>query len=95
MPRLTAPAKSFAADCCIVLDDVQFARRDYRHRCHLATLGDPGQQQWLSVPPTPASPPNATAPVSRAAASDNPAKPRPGRRRGRVGNAAGPSRFPS
>ncbi|TBO60078.1 hypothetical protein EYS09_08745 [Streptomyces kasugaensis] len=51
MPRLTTPAKSFAADYCIVLDDVQFARRNCRHRCRLATLGDPGQQRWLSIPP--------------------------------------------
>ncbi|MGW5948211.1 WbqC family protein [Streptomyces celluloflavus] len=50
MPRLTTPAKSFAADYCIVLDDVQFVRRDCRHRCRPATLGGPGQQRWLSIP---------------------------------------------
>ncbi|MGW5940481.1 WbqC family protein [Streptomyces celluloflavus] len=50
LPRLTTPAKSFAADYCIVLDDVQFVRRDCRHRCRPATLGGPGQQRWLSIP---------------------------------------------
>ncbi|WP_234377011.1 WbqC family protein [Streptomyces sp. TP-A0356] len=43
-------AKLFAADRWIVLDDVQFARRDYQHRARLAALDDPGRQQWLSLP---------------------------------------------
>ncbi|NED93467.1 WbqC family protein [Streptomyces sp. SID11233] len=30
-PRLTTLAKLFAADYWIVLDDVQFTRRDYQH----------------------------------------------------------------
>ncbi|MCX5265887.1 WbqC family protein [Streptomyces sp. NBC_00199] len=31
-PRLSTLAKLYAADRWIVLDDVQFARRDYQHR---------------------------------------------------------------
>ncbi|WP_331731285.1 WbqC family protein [Streptomyces sp. NBC_00073] len=50
MPRLTTLAKLFAADTWIVLDDVQFARRDYQHRTRLATLQDAEQWRWLSVP---------------------------------------------
>ncbi|WP_225076981.1 WbqC family protein [Streptomyces sp. CoT10] len=49
-PRLSTLAKLFAADRWIVLDDVQFARRDYQHRARLAALGDPGRQQWLTLP---------------------------------------------
>lgn len=50
LPRLTTPAKLFAADCWIVLDDVQFARRDYQHRARLADLDDPARQRWLTIP---------------------------------------------
>ena len=39
-PRLSTLAKLFTADIWIILDDVQFARRDYQHRCHLASVGD-------------------------------------------------------
>ncbi|MGW1196524.1 WbqC family protein [Streptomyces sp. NPDC002536] len=49
-PRLTTLAKLFAADCWIVLDDVQFTRRDYQHRTHLAALNDPADRRWLSIP---------------------------------------------
>ncbi|MGW5334166.1 WbqC family protein [Streptomyces bauhiniae] len=49
-PRLTTLAKLFAADYWIVLDDVQFARRDYQHRARLAATYAPGCQQWLSIP---------------------------------------------
>lgn len=49
-PRLATLAKLFAADCWIVLDDVQFTRRDYQHRTRLATLDDPADRQWLSIP---------------------------------------------
>lgn len=49
-PRLTTLAKLFAADTWIVLDDVQFARRDHQHRTRLAALEDPGRWRWLSVP---------------------------------------------
>ncbi|MBT2383575.1 WbqC family protein [Streptomyces sp. ISL-11] len=49
-PRLHTLAKLFAADFWIVLDDVQFARRDYQHRTRLAALSDPQSRQWLSIP---------------------------------------------
>ncbi|MEU6485676.1 WbqC family protein [Streptomyces sp. NPDC046887] len=49
-PRLSTLAKLYAADCWIVLDDVQFARRDYQHRARLAALRDPRQRQWLTLP---------------------------------------------
>ncbi|MCQ4081956.1 WbqC family protein [Streptomyces sp. RB6PN25] len=49
-PRLTTLAKLFAADYWIVLDDVQFARRDYQHRTRLASLDDPQRRQWLTIP---------------------------------------------
>ncbi|GAB4086332.1 hypothetical protein GCM10028784_29620 [Myceligenerans cantabricum] len=49
-PRLSTLAKIFAADCWIVLDDVQFARRDYQHRARLASLDHPEQHQWLTLP---------------------------------------------
>ena len=41
LPRLTTLAKLFAADRWIVLDDVQFSRRDYQHRARLASRDDP------------------------------------------------------
>ncbi|MFJ5291428.1 WbqC family protein [Streptomyces sp. NPDC088348] len=50
LPRLTTLAKLFAADYWIVLDDVQFTRRDYQHRARLADLGDPARHQWLTLP---------------------------------------------
>lgn len=49
LPRLSTLAKLYAADVWVVLDDVQFARRDYQHRTRLATLDDPGRWRWLSV----------------------------------------------
>jgi hypothetical protein len=49
-PRLTTLAKLFAADYWIVLDDVQFTRRDYQHRTRLAGLNDPQRRQWLTIP---------------------------------------------
>ncbi|MCY0963183.1 WbqC family protein [Streptomyces sp. H27-H5] len=49
-PRLTTLAKLFAADTWIVLDDVQFTRRDYQHRARLAALGDPQASRWMSIP---------------------------------------------
>lgn len=48
-PRLSTLAKIFAADCWIVLDDVQFTRRDYQHRTRLAALDNPADQRWLSI----------------------------------------------
>jgi hypothetical protein len=50
-PRLPTLAKLFAADIWVILDNVQFARRDYQHRCYLAAAPDarlPGR--WLTVP---------------------------------------------
>lgn len=49
-PRLTTLAKLFAADYWIVLEDVQFTRRDYQHRARLAPLGAPNRHQWLTIP---------------------------------------------
>ncbi|MFJ6760207.1 WbqC family protein [Streptomyces sp. NPDC091273] len=49
-PRLTTLAKLYAADSWIVLDDVQFTRRDYQHRTRLAVLDDPDRASWLSIP---------------------------------------------
>ncbi|WP_230421597.1 WbqC family protein [Catenulispora pinistramenti] len=48
-PRLSTLAKLYAADVRIVLDDVQFTRRDYQHRARLGQLGDPACTQWLSL----------------------------------------------
>lgn len=50
LPRLNTLAKLFAADYWIVLDDVQFARRDYQHRARLASMSHPSRRQWLSIP---------------------------------------------
>ncbi|MFC5802169.1 WbqC family protein [Streptomyces formicae] len=49
LPRLSTLAKLYAADIWVVLDDVQFVRRDYQHRARLAFLDNPQQHQWLSV----------------------------------------------
>ncbi|MFI1226006.1 MULTISPECIES: WbqC family protein [unclassified Streptomyces] len=43
-------AKLFAADTWIVLEDVQFTRRDYQHRARLADLDEPARQRWLIIP---------------------------------------------
>jgi|SRR5579859_3603536 hypothetical protein len=48
-PRLSTLAKLYAADCVVILDDVQFTRRDYQHRCRLAPLTDPTDCHWLSL----------------------------------------------
>lgn len=50
LPRLSTLGKIFAADVWVVLDDVQFARRDYQHRARLASLIDPSQTRWLTLP---------------------------------------------
>lgn len=49
-PRLSTLAKLYRADCWVVLDDVQFVRRDYQNRARLAAPQDPDIQQWLSLP---------------------------------------------
>ena len=50
-------AKLYAADIWIILEDVQFTRRDYQHRCYLTPVPDahlPGR--WLTLPvPCPAA----------------------------------------
>src|SRR6185437_15039387 len=50
LPRLSTLTKIYAADIWIILDDVQFARRDYQHRCYLAPVPDahlPGRRSTL------------------------------------------------
>ncbi|MFF2506349.1 WbqC family protein [Streptomyces sp. NPDC058067] len=69
-PRLTTLAKLFAADYWIVLDDVQFTRRDYQHRARLADLDDPARQQWLTIP---THLPNGRPTLIRDAVIDDPA----------------------
>jgi hypothetical protein len=49
LPRLSTVAKLLSADIWVVLDDVQFCRRDYQHRARLGSLKDPAKQQWLSL----------------------------------------------
>jgi hypothetical protein len=49
-PRLSTLAKLYTADRWIILDDVQFTRRDYQHRARLAALANPARQQWLTLP---------------------------------------------
>lgn len=49
-PRLATLAKLFAADTWIILDDVQFTRRDYQHRTRLASLQDPQASRWMFLP---------------------------------------------
>ncbi|GAA0979134.1 WbqC family protein [Acrocarpospora macrocephala] len=52
-PRLSTLAKLFTADVWVVLDDVQFTRRDYQHRCRLTAPGDTAGEsagQWLTIP---------------------------------------------
>ena len=51
LPRLSTLAKLYAADIWVILDDVQFTRRDYQHRCYLSPVADarlPGR--WLTLP---------------------------------------------
>lgn len=50
LPRLSTLAKIYQADVWVVLNDVQFTRRDYQHRTRLAHLDDPTHQQWLALP---------------------------------------------
>lgn len=51
LPRLSTLAKLYAADIWVILDDVQFTRRDYQHRCCLPPVSNaqlPGR--WLTIP---------------------------------------------
>lgn len=50
LPRLSTLAKLFAADYWIVLDDVQFNRRDYQHRARVTPLREPEHARWLTIP---------------------------------------------
>src|SRR5262249_45378586 len=51
LPRLSTLAKLFTADIWIILDDVQFTRRDYQHRCYVApTPGTPLPGRWVTLP---------------------------------------------
>ncbi|MFE6746426.1 WbqC family protein [Kitasatospora purpeofusca] len=45
LPRLSVMAKILAADVWVVLDDVQYARRDYQHRARLGALTG-GATRW-------------------------------------------------
>lgn len=49
-PRLSTLAKLYTADVWVVLDDVQFSRRDYQHRCYLPAAGSTLPARWLTVP---------------------------------------------
>jgi hypothetical protein len=49
LPRMSTLAKIAAADIWVVLDTVQFARRDWQHRTRIAALDEPEQHRWLSV----------------------------------------------
>lgn len=49
LPRLSTLTKLLSADVWVVLDDVQFARRDYQHRARLAQLHDATSRRWLSL----------------------------------------------
>jgi hypothetical protein len=48
-PRLSTLTKLFLADHWVILDDVQFTRRDYQHRARIAPLDNPQQTQWLHL----------------------------------------------
>ncbi|MEU3572994.1 WbqC family protein [Kitasatospora sp. NPDC036755] len=50
LPRLSTVAKLAAADVWVVLDDVQFSRRDYQHRARMGPVDGTGPARWLSVP---------------------------------------------
>ena len=50
LPRLPTLAKLYAADVWVILDDVQFTRRDYQHRCYLPAVGTALPARWLTVP---------------------------------------------
>lgn len=49
-PRFSTLAKLCAADIWIVLDNVQFTRRDYQNRCYLPDAGPALPARWLTVP---------------------------------------------
>jgi hypothetical protein len=49
-PRLSTIEKLYASDIWVVLDNVQFARRDYQNRCALAPYKMISDGHWLSLP---------------------------------------------
>ncbi|MEQ4206940.1 WbqC family protein [Actinopolymorpha sp. B17G11] len=74
-PRLSTLAKLYASDRWVVLDNVQFVRRDYQHRCRVGTPGAPETHQWLSLPVH--LPDGRSTPIDRVTLAD----PRTARRR--------------
>jgi hypothetical protein len=50
LPRLKVMQKIALADLWIVLDDVQFAQRDFQHRTTIAPLYGSQRPSWLTVP---------------------------------------------
>lgn len=50
LPRLSTLAKIYASDTWVVLNDVQFVRRDYQHRARLAPLNKSREEFWLTLP---------------------------------------------
>jgi hypothetical protein len=49
-PRLSTLAKLYAADVWVILDDVQFSRRDYQNCRYLPPAGTALPARWLTVP---------------------------------------------
>ena len=49
-PRLSTLAKLYAADVWVILDNVQFTRRDYQNRCYLPDAGAALPARWLTLP---------------------------------------------
>ncbi|HKA94255.1 MAG TPA: WbqC family protein [Acidimicrobiia bacterium] len=49
-PRLTTLLKIALADAWVLLSRVQFARRDYQHRCLIAPYRDARALRWCTVP---------------------------------------------
>lgn len=49
-PRLSTIEKLYTSDIWVVLDNVQFARRDYQNRCVVAPYERMPDGHWLSLP---------------------------------------------
>ncbi|HMJ22821.1 MAG TPA: WbqC family protein [Terriglobales bacterium] len=50
LPRLSTLAKIMSADVWVVLDDVQFCRRDYQNRARIAPPENSDAWTWLTLP---------------------------------------------
>lgn len=50
LPRLKTIEKLYSSDVWVVLDNVQFTRRDYQHRCQVAPFEAPAASRWVSLP---------------------------------------------